>query len=653
MAPAGTDFFQAQDQALGRSRRLVVYFALAVVSMVVAVYLASIFALEMSGVHMVDQGWIHWDVFGGIALGMGILIGGGTAVRTLQLRKGGTAVAELMGGRRVDPETTDPAERRYFNIVEEMSIASGTPVPAVYVMDRESGINAFAAGYSTHDAAVAVTRGALEALNREELQGVVAHEFSHILNGDMRLNIRLVGLLFGIFLLTVVGRGILRGATFGMGRHRGGGGQGRGGGGAGQVAIIGIALVVLGFLGVFFGRLIQAAISRQREFLADAAAVQFTRNPAGIAGALRKIREHSSRSEIRDHHAQELGHLFFADGVRGAFSRVLATHPPLEERIRRLDPGAGDGRRGSTPKATAKAPARAGGAGVGEAGPLSAPDAAVPLSAALVASAGRPQAEHVEYARDLMEGMDPELRDATRKPEGALTVVVALVLSEDPETRKDQIKRGETLLGGEVMAASQRLHELIRSLGPGARLPLLDLALPALQKLPHERREVLRRAVQPLVQVDGEIRPFDFALFHVLWRSLPGSAEEARRKGGRRNRSLPRSRKDVEVLLSAVAWAGGKKEGEARDAFQAGAARLPQVSGGWSLRGDRDLDLTRVDEALTRLEGAKAEVKRVCLEAAAEVVRHGEPPRVEEVEMLRALAEALDAPMPPVLPAPE
>jgi Zn-dependent protease with chaperone function len=265
---------------------------------------------------------------------MGVVIGGGTLFRTAQLRKGGAAVADLLGGRRVDPMTQDPAERVLLNVVEEMSIAAGLPVPAVFVMDREGGINAFAAGHTVNDAAVAVTRGMLESLSRDELQGVVAHEFSHILNGDMRLNVRIMGLLFGILILTVVGRGILRG-SMGGGRIRVSGSR-RGGGG--QVAIIGVALVVLGYLGVLVGRLIQAAVSRQREFLADAAAVEFTRNPSGLAGALKRIGAASAGSRIQDHHAQEAGHLFFAPGLRAGLSGLTATHPPLAKRIQRIDP---------------------------------------------------------------------------------------------------------------------------------------------------------------------------------------------------------------------------------------------------------------------------------------------------------------------------
>ncbi len=649
MAAPPSDFFEAQSHALRQSRRLIVLFGLAVASMIALVYLAAIVLLGVTVDGAEQAGWLQPELLAVVAGGMLLLIGGGTGVRMAQLRKGGPAVASLLGGREVDPGTQDPGERRLWNVVEEMSIASGTPVPSVFVLDGEPGINAFAAGHSIHDAAVAVTRGAIETLSRDELQGVVAHEFSHILNGDMRLNVRLMGLLFGILLLTVIGRGILHGAAMGGGRRRG-----RGGGG-GQVAIFGIVLVALGFLGVFFGRLMQAAVSRQREFLADAAAVQFTRNPQGLAGALRKIGSHSNGSTVTDHHAQEVGHLFFANGVRGAFSGLFSTHPPLEERIRRIDP-TGDGEL----NAPAPTPAQAmGGAETASRGStsqgrggsrapapgLAAAGATFPLASAIVAAAGAPRPEHVAYARKLLAELDPELRDALRTPAGALATVGALLLSEDETVRTEQVRQLRDSLGEDAAREAEGLRPHVDALGAAGRLPLLDLALPALRQLPPERRAALRRVVPPLVRADGEVRTFDYALFHVLSRAVPG--EEPGR--GRRGKADPSAlRSEIELLLSAVARAGADEEEDQRTAFERGIALLP-IPGPWTFRARRELDLERVDAALSRLEGATPPAVKAFLEAAAEVVRADGRARVEEVEMLRALAEGLDAPMPPVL----
>ena len=251
----------------------------------------------------------------------------GSLYKISELSSGGEGIALMLGGRAVDPQTTDPAERRLLNVVEEMALASGIPVPPVFIMDHERSINAFAAGYRPGDAVVAVSAGCLRYLNREELQGVMGHEFSHILNGDMRLNLRLIGVVYGILVLAIVGYYLMRSAAYG-GRK-----------GSAYAFLIGLVLLVLGYLGVFLGNLIKAAVNRQREFLADASSVQFTRYPAGIAGALKKIGGLADGSRIREAHAHEVSHMFFGDAFAGSFFNLLATHPPLAARIRALEPG--------------------------------------------------------------------------------------------------------------------------------------------------------------------------------------------------------------------------------------------------------------------------------------------------------------------------
>mgnify|MGYP001017651503 FL=1 len=322
-----TSFFEHQEKARRNSRLLVFLFALAVLGIAAAIYLAVMGALGMSECRENPAcRFTWWDpvfflyVFGG-TLGF---VGLASGYRILSLKSGGGSVAEMMGGRQVDPGTRDPLERRLVNVVEEMAIASGVPVPAIYVMDGEPGINAFAAGFSPNDAAVAVTRGTLETLDRDKLQGVIAHEFSHILNGDMRMNIRLIGVLFGILAIAVIGRIILSFA----GRTRGS----KKDNGAAAVALAGLVLMIVGYIGLFVGRIIQAAVSRQREFLADASAVQFTRNPLGISGALKTIAGWEAGSRLAAPKTVEVGHLLFGEGQPSWLGGLLATHPPLEER---------------------------------------------------------------------------------------------------------------------------------------------------------------------------------------------------------------------------------------------------------------------------------------------------------------------------------
>jgi Zn-dependent protease with chaperone function len=647
------DFFEAQDRARRRTHVLVGFFAAAVLGIVLAVYLVVMVA---GGLSLGMTPGFDPALFAVVALGTGTLIGLGSAFRTSQLRRGGPAVAELLGGRPVSHDTEDPLERRLVNVVEEMAVASGTPVPAVYVLPGEDSINAFAAGYGIHDAAVAFTRGSLERLSRDELQGVVAHEFSHVLNGDMRLNIRLVGLLFGILLLAVVGRGILRGGMMSR-RSR-----------DGRAALLGMALVVLGYIGVFFGKLIKAAVSRQREFLADAAAVQFTRNPDGIAGALKKIGAHSAGSRIRDHHAEELSHLFFADGVGAALSRATSTHPPLQERIRRIDPS-WDGDFGTAdPVSLPERPARARPerAPIGVSGGLDGaraltdgPAGGVAAVAAILASIGAPNPEHVTYARRLLEGIPPELRDAAHDPVGARALLLALVGGSGPAGAEARRKvavslDGERLparegTGREGPSFSARLEDLlpkIERLPAEARLPLLDLALPALHRLEPADAAAFRTGVERVARADGEVRPFEFALLHVLWRHLPGAREPGRRAGPPLD--LGSLGREVEVVLSAVARVGTRDEEAGGEAFLEGARTLfPTLDP--VQRPLEQVGLGEVDGALERLERGTLEARRRVLAACAATILADAEVRPEEAELLRAVAECLELPLPPII----
>src|SRR5437588_202287 len=329
------DFFDRQEKAHRNTKLLVLYFAAAVAMLVVAVYLAAllIFAGVNSRYHRHfryydDQPQLTlWNpqLFFGVAVGTLAVIAMGSGFKTLELAQGGSVVATNLGGRLVAPNTTDPDERKLLNVVEEMAIAAGVPVPQVYLLPDERGINAFAAGHSTSDAVVAVTEGAVKLLTRDELQGVMGHEFSHILNGDMRLNLRLMGIIFGIVCLAVIGRILLQ-TRSGSSRDRN------------PLPLLGLALLLIGWIGVFFGRLIQAAVSRQREFLADASSVQFTRNPGGLSGALQKIGRYSFGSHIESAHADQVSHMFFGNGVSEPLFGLLATHPPITERIHAIDP---------------------------------------------------------------------------------------------------------------------------------------------------------------------------------------------------------------------------------------------------------------------------------------------------------------------------
>lgn len=334
-----TDFFDHQLVARKRTSLLIGYFILAVVLIILAVYGVATACLiaTTQGQAGISELW-DWERLALVATGVSIVILAGSLYKTATLREGGSAIARLLGGELVNPGAATPAQRRLLNIVEEMAIASGTPVPSVYVLKDETSINAFAAGHEPGDAVIAVSQGSLDHLNRDELQGVIAHEFSHILNGDMRLNLRLIGLLHGILLIALIGYTIMRvmGNSSSSSRSRSKDDE-KGNGSAMAIFLMGVGLMAVGYVGVFFGRLIKSAISRQREFLADASAVQFTRNPDGIAGALKKIGGLASGSQIQNQNAEQACHMFFGPGV-SFWTEAMATHPPLVERIRRIDP---------------------------------------------------------------------------------------------------------------------------------------------------------------------------------------------------------------------------------------------------------------------------------------------------------------------------
>ncbi len=655
------DFFQAQDAARSRTRTLVVLFGAAVIAIIASVYVI-VHLMLGRGV----EGGVDVELLLLVIVGTALIVAGGSTYRTVQLRQGGARVAEMLGGRRVRASTSDEAERRLVNVVEEMAIASGTPVPAIFVLDHEAGLNAFAAGYTLDDAAVAVTRGTLEQLNRDELQGVIAHEYSHILNGDMRLNIRLIGLLYGILLLAIVGRGLL---------YTDRGSRGRRNGGGNHAALVGLALFVVGYIGVFFGRLIQAAVSRQREYLADASAVQFTRNPGGIAGALTKIG--AAGSIIRNHHAQEASHLFFASGLRSSFIGLLATHPPLAQRIRRIDPTftgefaevaiadepasfvMPDLPPGADPWTV---PGRGGMAGLAEAAtarsaaPRQAPAVAratarpapsLTSGNALLASIGAPQPEHVAYASRLIAMLPAPVLDTAHDPDGAVALLFALLYHDHGPAMAIQHSVIEYYGGPSLTTRVTGLARALAPLGVAVRLPVLDLLLPALRELSPSQRERAHAAGELMIAADDRMDIFELALLHGLGRQL-GLGERGQAAGGADGiQSITPLRHDVATVLAAVAWSGGVDAATAEGAFARGLAALPSLGDAGPLRPRAGVPPHEIDRALGMLRRAAPGVRRRVLEACGQA---GAPDRVvdtEEAEQFRARGEAHDSPIPP------
>jgi Zn-dependent protease with chaperone function len=424
------DFFKEQDKSRTKTTQLIGLFILAVAAVVLAVYAFAILIMffdvarkpdfNPAGFHWIQPRLGFWVV--SVTL---LVIFIGSITKIIALAKGGSSVAENLDGRLINASTTDRDERRLINVVQEMALASGVPVPQIYILDREKGINAFAAGYSPNDAAVAVTRGCLIELSRDELQGVIAHEFSHILNGDMRLNIRLIGFLSGIMVLAHIGYLMLRSRSRSSSRK-----------GGGQTVLIGLGLLIIGFVGQLFGRMIQAAVSRQREYFADASSVQFTRNPRGIAAALKKIGGFMTGSRIQSPNAGEICHMFFGKAIRTLF----ATHPPLTDRIYRLQPDFNGQFIPLTisheePELVATEPQKP------ELDAAMQPVAGFVIGAdSVIKRPGNITPQDLNHSRQLLAAIPDTVKNELSDPLGSICVTCALLLEKDSTLKDRQIK---------------------------------------------------------------------------------------------------------------------------------------------------------------------------------------------------------------------
>lgn len=660
------DFFEHQEAARRATRKLVLLFALAVACVILAVYAAfaivliaptryegdsATYAMELfanpdsgrqralgAADFLLYRPW--WDpvLFASVAAGTALVIGMGGAAKAAQISSGGRAVASLLGGRLLEPNSAGAEERRLLNVVEEMALASGVPVPAVYLLADEPGINAFAAGFSPADAVVGVTRGCVRLLTRDELQGVVAHEFSHILNGDMRLNMRLMAVVFGITMISSIGGAVLRLGAYAPRRR---GSDDRGGGIGVALLILGALLYLVGWVGVLFGSMIRAAISRQREFLADAASVQFTRNPAGIAGALKKIGGLAQGSRLMAARAAEASHFYFGNGLRESWLNAFATHPPLEERILRVDPNFDGAFPEVTPAAVPheKGPAR-----------RTPPRLSRPLNAAdFVAGIGILTNAQIYYAEAMRRSMPDALLGAAHDPVGATAVVFGLLLAEDGAVCAAQLRDLGARLDVAQFAEIERLLPEVRALDVGLRLPLLDVAVQGLRQLSPGQHEAFKAAVDALVWGDRRVDLFEFTLLRSLRRHLDPHFRGAERPVVRHTAwetLLP----EALLVLSALAHAGvGDDPARSAAAFRAGASQLEVGDRReWPMAAQEECcDLGRIDAALGRLQEAGPWLKKNFLYAAATTVMSDREMSIEEGELLRAIADSLDCPVPP------
>ena len=624
------NFFEHQAAARRASTRLVMLFALAVLGIVLAVDV------------------IAYATVGSAALlpatlaTLGI-IGLGSLYRIASLRGGGDSVALQQGGVPVPEDTTDFNLRRLRNVVEEIAIASGVPVPRIYVLEHEQAINAFAAGYTPSDAVVAVTRGALDRLNRDELQGVIAHEFSHILNGDMRLNVRLIGVLFGIMVLAIIGRKILLY-----------GGRGRDSRGAAAVLMAALVAIVVGYIGLFFGRMIKAGVSRTRESLADASAVQFTRQTRGLAGALKKIGGLGEGSRLNDRgDAEEVSHMLFGDGL--GLSGLFATHPPLLKRIQALEPSF----RGDELQALRKRWLAAPPNGLEEdlqlglvAGnaaplPLAGSEAAV-TPPMVVAQVATPSADDYRRADAIVARIPDEVRALAARRDTVMPLLLGLLLADDATLARNQGVEISARLGAAVAEAAAQLRaQHLAALHPMLRLPVAALAFPVLRMRPRPELDTFLDSVHAVVNADGEVSLFEYCLGRLLQVQVRDSLDPGRHASFGR-RKLTHVGTEISTLLCVVAQFGneGDRAGAQR-AYLAGIQRvLPHAHLPYL---PREGGVQALDGVWAPLDALDPLARQALVEGIAATIAHDNRITVAESELLRTICGALHCPLPPML----
>lgn len=647
------DFFEHQHQAKKKTKTLVFFFVLAVFLIVTVINLILFHLGNNFGQFQISANdWFKSTWFVAASLGtLGVILIG-SLIRGFQIKGGGQAVAKMVKARAVMMNTKEPLERRLVNVVEEMSIASGMPVPSIFIMDNEMGMNAFVAGLVPSDTVLVVTQGLLETLDRQELQGVVAHEFSHILNADMRLNVRLIATLGGILAIGQLGYFLLRTMRF-SGRRRS---SSKSNNNQLGMVIFGsaIALLVVGYIGVFFGRLIKAAISRQREFLADASAVQYSRDSMGIANALYQIKTNGKGSLLESSHAEDMSHMCFGSAVKfTAFSGLLATHPPLDDRIKTLVPGYRSNKdsKQHQSKANNKVPSSSDSAissfseshNTSSQTPstLATEDALIITnSEQLVEQIGTMKPQHLDQAREIHQSIPELLLDAVHDLDSADLVILSLIVTRSEGDTDQLLSSISSNLSSSQIDRIKHHNTLVAKLDDKLILPLIELSMPVLKQAGDEQKKNLLACASLLITADKQIDPFEFFLYALLRKNLSHKDAGFNDKHYRKFKPLL---KDIEYLLQVITAASGHRNKASL------ASAMKSFDPKWQLSdSNQDYDPYQLDKSLIRLNQLAPLLKKPLMQTLAEIIMQDGEINASEIELIRATGIYLECPVPPL-----
>jgi Zn-dependent protease with chaperone function len=638
------DFFGRQQAAKQASSRLLWYFIFAVSIIFIGVN-ALLYLVAVVTTHETGQGtWLWHDWSQQALLGTLWLVAGGSLLEWFLLRKGGTAVAKMLNAQAIDFASQDAVQRQFINVCEEMAIASGVPVPSLYVLPQESTINAFVAGYRAQDSVLVVTQGALIHLTRDELQAVIGHEFSHILNGDMRLNTYMLSVLAGMLAVGQVGDFLMRSPTGDHPQNKS----------ITPFWPLGLGMWLVGYIGLVLGRLIKAAISRERENLADAASVQFTRNPDALAGALYKIGQYDSY--LSSWHAEQMSHMCFGESV--SFSQWFATHPPLKLRIQTIAPTfltrikyqKPNKASTATPASASKPKSQSSSILAFSTEMIEAPQAVTPFpitptsdniefsfDAPMTTMVGELQWADLQSAQYLYRTLSVEVSRALQSTAGAKAVLFALIAQEQGCSIQDLTQFFASQ--NSLMQWVSQLQQALACSDNRLALPIVELAIPRLLGLTTEERQQFMSELRRLAWLNQQLSVFEFSLLKLIEQALN------KPKVIFREQTLQQLARPCAQWIMTLLQYGSHQPSQYARIYQQLLSPIFALSMP-AMPSPQQATLLALDATLKTFNSLNLEGKKQLINLTATTIQSDGVLHRTEYELLRVLAALLNCPMP-------